>query len=223
MCNVDVVFFAMRSLRPEDVEGRRVLDVGSLDVNGSLRPLIESWRPAEYVGVDIARGPGVDVICSADALVEHFGPARFDVVVSTELIEHIRDWKTAVANIKRVCAPRGWLLITTRSYGFRYHAYPHDYWRYEIDDMRRIFSDCEVLDLMSDPRSPGVFMKARKPEPFVENELGGVELYSIVLGRRKAEITDRDLKSTHAFKLRMRERMKALALRAGSLVLRAPR
>jgi len=35
-------------------------------------------------------------------------------------------------------------------------------WRYEIDDMARIFSDFEVVSLKNDHEVPGVFLKAKK-------------------------------------------------------------
>ena len=41
----------------------QVLDVGSLDVNGTYRPLIEG-RGWSYCGLDIRRGPNVDVVAA---------------------------------------------------------------------------------------------------------------------------------------------------------------
>ena len=72
------------------------------------------------------------------------------------------------------------MLITTRSKGFPYHAYPHDHWRYEIEDMNEIFADCEIMDLQKDPQVPGVFLKARKPKSFIEKDLSRHQLYSIL-------------------------------------------
>ncbi|MEZ0346378.1 MAG: hypothetical protein ABWK01_07495, partial [Infirmifilum sp.] len=57
----------------------------------------------------------------------------------------------------------GIIYITTRSRGFPYHAYPHDYWRYEVYDMREIFGDFEIVKLARDWLEPGVYLKARKP------------------------------------------------------------
>jgi len=49
--------------------------------------------------------------------------------------------------MKAVLKPGGFIYITTRSRGFPYHAYPHDYWRYEIEDMEKIFGDFEIIAL----------------------------------------------------------------------------
>jgi SAM-dependent methyltransferase len=162
-----------------------VLEVGALEVNGSTRPVIEALAPASYVGVDIEPGPGVDVLCDVRELNERYGENVFDIVVSTELAEHVRDWRSAFANMKRVLRPGGTILITTRSRGFPIHGHPWDYWRYEPEDMERIFADFEILTIERDPEAPGVFVKARKPQdsfPFAQLE--DIELFSVVSGRR---------------------------------------
>jgi SAM-dependent methyltransferase len=169
-----------------------VLEVGSRDVNGSVRPLVERADPARYVGVDIEEGPGVDEICDASDLVNHFGSEQFDVVLSTELLEHVQDWRQAVRQMKEVLRPGGTLLVTTRSRGFGVHAYPHDYWRYEPDDMRRIFSDLKIESLERDPTRPGVFLKAQKPSGFEPAVLDDVELYSIIRQRRALDVTEEE-------------------------------
>jgi SAM-dependent methyltransferase len=170
-----------------------VLEVGSKFVNGSVRPLIERFcRPREYVGVDIETGKYVDVVLPAERLVEHFGPESFDVVISTEVLEHVFDWRSVVNNMKAVLKPGGFIYITTRSRGFPYHAFPHDYWRYEIEDMEKIFGDFEIIALEKDWEAPGVFLKARKPKSLSPNDLSRIELYSMVLGRRTREIVGMD-------------------------------
>jgi SAM-dependent methyltransferase len=109
--------FGIRSLTAHDVRGRTVLEVASRDVNGSLRGHVEGLAPASYLGVDIAAGPGVDEICPVDCLIDRFGPDRFDLVFSTEMLEHVRDWRAALANLKAVTKPGGVLFFTTRSRG----------------------------------------------------------------------------------------------------------
>jgi len=210
MCNISCIIFGARNLTREEVEGKRVIEVGSYDVNGSLRPIIELLKPAEYIGVDIRKGPGVDIICNAENLVERFGKETFDIVISTELLEHIRNWKKAISNIKNVCKPGGIILITTRSYGFPYHPCPYDFWRYELEDMKYIFSDCEILALEKDPQEPGVFIKVRKPNKFIEKDLSDYELYSIISNKRVKEITDEDFRSLHFIQLTLKEKLKQI-------------
>lgn len=194
MCNMACILFGARALKPDEVRGARVLEIGSIDVNGSLRPLFESWDPAEYVGIDVAEGPGVDRVCSAEHMAEQLGENSFDLVVATEIIEHVKDWRTVISNIKRVCKPGGVMLITTPSPGFPYHAYPHDFWRYETGDMRTIFEDCSVELLEQSRHATGVFAKIRKPADFREKDLSQHALYSIVARERVRDLSDGLLK-----------------------------
>jgi SAM-dependent methyltransferase len=185
MCHGTCLDFIRRSLASGDIAGRRVLEVGSFDVNGSPRPLVEAHKPASYLGIDIVDGPGVDKICPAERIVEEFGPDSFDVIISTEMMEHVRDWRLILSNMKRSLAPDGLLVVTTRSFGFPQHDYPADYWRYELSDMRILFGDLTIERLdADDPASPGVFIVARKPQQFDELDLIGHALYSMVCGDR---------------------------------------
>jgi SAM-dependent methyltransferase len=213
MCSPTCIDFVTRTLTCNEVAGKRVLEVGSRNVNGSARRFIESMHPAEYVGVDIEAAPEVDVICDIEKLGEKFDAESFDLVVTTEVLEHVRDWRRSVSNLKRMCRPGGSVIVTTRSYGFAYHGYPFDYWRYELSDMRRLFDDCTVETLETDARDAGVFMKARKPVTFRELHLDNHSLYSIVLDKRVKNISDEDIRAGRLFRVRARERIRG-ALRS---------
>lgn len=179
MCHASVLSFGPRALAPKHVAYSTVLEIGSLNVNGSLRPYVESLRPASYVGVDFRIGPGVDLIRDATEpyFPDHVG-APYDVVICTEMLEHVLDWRAAVRNIKACVRPGGHLLITTRSLGFQFHEYPGDYWRYELADMERIFADFYIELLESDPQAPGVFLYATATSA-PQADLSGVRLYSM--------------------------------------------
>jgi SAM-dependent methyltransferase len=184
MCTESCIDFGKKCIKEEDIRGKSVIEVGSFDINGSLRPVAQALGSSSYIGVDIEFGPGVDQICSAENLINKFGCEKFDMVICTELLEHVKNWQTAIHNIKQIIKPGGVLLITTRSKGFAYHGYPFDFWRYEQSDMKSIFSDFNIEVLENDPLSPGVFLKARKPLNFVENKLVTYKLYSIVESKK---------------------------------------
>jgi len=193
MCHNSVLSFGTEHLSEDEIRGRTVLEVGSRIVQEpwmTLRHHVEGLGPALYVGVDIEKGYGVDEICNARDLRERYGDEAFDVVISTELLEHVRDWRAVVGNLKHVLKRRGVMLLTTRSFGFPYHAWPHDFWRYELDDMRAIFADMDIVALEPDPEVPGVLMKAVKPQAFREI-VPTTDLYSVILGRRGASVSTR--------------------------------
>ncbi|MDQ6793389.1 MAG: class I SAM-dependent methyltransferase [Chloroflexota bacterium] len=201
MCDRSCIAFGERSLLPAMVAGRDVLEVGALDVNGSLRPWVESLHPARYIGVDLTPGPGVDEVVDAVDLVRRFGRESFDLVITTEMVEHTRDWRTVVSNLKGVLRPGAHLLLTTRSPGFPYHAWPYDFWRYEPDDMRQIFADLEIVTVEPDPGAAGVFVLARRPEVFVERT-PDLALVSILSGRRQVEVSPGQLRFMVRYRVR---------------------
>jgi len=148
--NIAVLDFFLRNVDCREFNGKIVLEVGSKFVNGSVRPLIERFcNPKEYIGVDLEPGRYVDLVLPAEGLINCFGPESFDVVISTEVLEHVYDWRVVINNMKVVLKRDGYIYLTTRSYGFPYYAYPYDFWRYEPKDIIRIFSDFKIIGLRS--------------------------------------------------------------------------
>ena len=87
-------------------QGRRVLEVGSRSVNGSVRPLFEE---CEYLGIDAVAGELVDVVVPAHAFRDERG---FDVVICCEVFEHDPWFSESVAMIASHLLPGGLFLGT---------------------------------------------------------------------------------------------------------------
>jgi len=151
-----VFLFAINVLRALRGRCLNVLEVGSYNVNGSLRDwILGNLCVATYIGVDIQPQQGyVDVVVDASLLP--FKDESFDVVISTEVLEHVENWRAVVSELKRVLKRGGLLVITTRSPGFPLHSYPYDFWRFTVDDFKVVFSDMRILKLVEDPQAPGV-------------------------------------------------------------------
>jgi SAM-dependent methyltransferase len=160
-----VMAFGRAVLTSKYVRGKQVIEVGSMNVNGSLRTHVESLGPSSYVGVDIIAGHGVDVVCDAVDLKKRFDKNAFDVVISTEMLEHAEDWRATIAVMKRILRSGGIFLLTARGPGFPLHGHPYDWHRFTVNDFRRIFADFQIdaLEADPDPQRPGVLMYARKP------------------------------------------------------------
>jgi len=89
---------------------KRVLDIGSLDINGNNRFLFEN---CDYIGLDIAEGNNVDVVCIAH---EYNEPDNsFDTIISTEALEHDMYYEKTIKNMMRMLKPGGALLLTCAS------------------------------------------------------------------------------------------------------------
>lgn len=102
-----VFFDWVRHIRPRFFTNCRVLEVGSLNVNGTVRPLFSG---CEYVGLDLGEGPGVDVVGPAH---EYAAPAgSFDTVVSAECFEHDMHLPATLAAVVRLLRPGGLFAFT---------------------------------------------------------------------------------------------------------------
>jgi len=143
----------------------RVLEVGSLNVNGSVRPLFGN---ADYTGVDRVAGPNVDMVLDAHALETVFDDMTFDCVVCTEMLEHdTQPWRS-LAQMHRVTAPFGCLIVTARGFdergAFHFHEYPADLWRFSVEGFTNllVFAGWSPERVIRDPTDPGVFALARR-------------------------------------------------------------
>lgn len=114
-----------------------VLDVGSLDVNGSLRDVINVT-----VGIDMRSGRGVDVVCPVEDILTEF-EQQFDACVSAGTLEHVEDWKAFVNNTWDIVRDGGWLVMTMASMGKGRHNYPNDYWRFTLDQIKQLYPTAE--------------------------------------------------------------------------------
>jgi SAM-dependent methyltransferase len=84
-----------------------VLEVGSYDVNGSVRKYFSN--PGKYVGVDWRPGRGVDVVSFAHEMAFD---APFDVVISASMLEHDRHWEKSLRKMVEFLKEDGILLLS---------------------------------------------------------------------------------------------------------------
>ena len=106
-----------------------IVDFGAGDVNGSLRD--HCPKGAEYTGLDITAGPGVDVCIRPHEplpLCDEFA----DVVVTSSVFEHDELFWETFLELVRITRKGGFLYINAPSNG-NYHRYPVDCWRFYPD------------------------------------------------------------------------------------------
>ena len=109
---------SIKEQHPALFQGTAVLECGSLNINGTPRVFFE--EPKEYVGIDWRPGPGVDVVALAHEYNDH-PDGYFDVVISTEMLEHDPRWRDSICRMIQLIRPSGSLIITCAGPGRNQH------------------------------------------------------------------------------------------------------
>jgi SAM-dependent methyltransferase len=123
----------VRILEGIEISEARVLDVGSLDVNGSYRDVIE-LAGGTYVGLDIQDGENVTVV-TRDPYNFPFPDDMFHMVISGSVMEHVEAPWLWFPELFRVVRPGGAVIILTHM-SWEYHPYPVDCWRIMPDGFK---------------------------------------------------------------------------------------
>lgn len=125
---------------------KRILEVGSLDINGSVR---QFFHNCQYIGLDVGEGKGVDVICPIE---DYHSEEKFDVVISTEMLEHAVNWKPAIQSMLDNLKSGGILIFTCAGPTRQEHGtsrttagdspYTNDYYENRtIEDLRSVWKE----------------------------------------------------------------------------------
>lgn len=94
-----------------------VLEVGSLNINGSVRMFFDN---CQYTGIDVGPGRGVDVVCPGQ---DYDAPdSSFDTIISCECFEHNPYWVETFQNMIRMCKTGGLIIMTCATTGREEHG-----------------------------------------------------------------------------------------------------
>lgn len=80
----------------------------------------------------------------------NFKEATFDLVCAFDVIEHVEDDTTAAKELERVCAPNGYIFVTTPAYQFLWSEHDvvnHHFKRYTLLNFRNLFSKTSLKNL----------------------------------------------------------------------------
>jgi SAM-dependent methyltransferase len=104
---IDVFVASVKKKYPEFFEGKSVLEVGSQNINGTVRT---HFKNCHYIGTDLGEAPGVDVV--HDITEGTLNNMQFDVVISSEMLEHCEKWESALINMYHSTKPGGLFILT---------------------------------------------------------------------------------------------------------------
>ena len=102
---------------PKHFQDGRVLDAGSMDINGNNRELFAN---CEYTGCDLGEGNNVDLVCPVHEL--EFEDGYFDTVCSTEMLEHDEFYAESLNAMARMLKPGGLMFFTCATHGRGIHG-----------------------------------------------------------------------------------------------------
>jgi cephalosporin hydroxylase len=178
-----------RNYCEKNIENKKILDVGSYDVNGTMKPIFEKGK---YVGLDMEEGPNVDVVGVSHDIP--FEKDEFDIVISSSCFEHDDMFWISFQEMCRVLKPGGYMYIQAPSNG-PYHGWPGDNWRFYIDSWKALEKwgkregyDIELVDHYIDETTPAaphegdriwndsVAIYRKKPTQLFNTNLKSIEL-----------------------------------------------
>lgn len=100
-----------------------------------------------YVGADLPGNDDAEVTLRDDGTVP-LPDGGFDMVLSTQVLEHVEDPIRYLAECRRLLRPRGSLVLSTHGVMY-YHRDPEDYWRWTPAGLRKILEEggFEVVEM----------------------------------------------------------------------------
>jgi SAM-dependent methyltransferase len=138
-----------------NIENKKILDVGSYDVNGTMKPIFQKGK---YVGLDMEEGPNVDIVGVSHKIP--FEKDEFDIVISSSCFEHDDMFWISFQEMCRVLKPGGYMYVQAPSNG-PYHGWPGDNWRFYIDSWKalekwgkKLGYDMELVEHYIDETTP---------------------------------------------------------------------
>jgi SAM-dependent methyltransferase len=114
--NVKLFSQLVKQYFPKYFHSVNVLDCGSLDINGNNRYLFDS---SNYIGIDIVAGPNVDFVTKVHEFDDSY---QFDVVISTEMLEHDSSFALSLKAMFHFTRSGGLLLFTAAGAGREEHG-----------------------------------------------------------------------------------------------------
>ena len=158
----------------------KILDIGSTNVNGSLKSLIS--KEHEYIGSDMSAGKDVDIV-QDDPYKLPFEDNFFDIVLATSVFEHSEFFWLLSNEIFRVLKPDGLFYMNAPSNG-SVHKFPVDCWRFYPDAgdaivhwgiysgyKNLIFLERIKINIKEESKSKLNFILNKKKEHFIRNNM----------------------------------------------------
>lgn len=143
----------------------RVLDIGGRNINGTA---LDHFQGAVSTVLDIAPGPGVDIVADASTWVP---TAEWDVITCCEVYEHTAVWPGITATAFKALRPLGEFIVTCAGPGrFQHSAVDGGdlfqgewYQNVHPDELAAVLNAVGFVDVVVDQSGEDVRAYGRKP------------------------------------------------------------
>ena len=108
---------SVKSKYPDNFYKAKVLEIGSLNINGTIRDL---FVDCDYLGVDVGEGKDVDLVCEGQNLDKPDN--TYDTTISCECFEHNPYWKETFENMHRMTKVGGLVIFSCATTGRPEHG-----------------------------------------------------------------------------------------------------
>jgi SAM-dependent methyltransferase len=140
--------------------GMQVLEIGPNSFPSAYKQMVDD-DTIVWETIDLYDSPKL----TYKALDEYHFPipdAQFDVVLSGQVIEHVRKVWLWTREVARVCKPGG-LVITINPVSWGYHEAPVDCWRIYPEGMKALYEDAGLEMQMSKYESLEAYLESYDP------------------------------------------------------------
>ena len=117
---VEFIKSCLIRFRNEFKNSKNILEIGSQNINGSIRDYFEGAKFKNWVGLDLGKGKDVDYVIPGKLIQLPNGWA--DIAFSTECFEHAENWQDILLNIIRITHQNSFDILTFAGIGRATHG-----------------------------------------------------------------------------------------------------
>ena len=148
------IFAFLERLARELPAGTRVLDAGAGEAPyrtlfAECNYMTSDWEQSEHAGAQRS-----DVLAPLSRLP--LDDRSFDVVVNTQVLEHVDDPAAVLGEFRRLLVPTGELWLTA-PFVWELHEEPHDYFRFTTHGLRSLLERAGFVAIEIHPLGGGYF------------------------------------------------------------------
>jgi SAM-dependent methyltransferase len=103
----------------------------AVDMGCGVMPYRSLFTPlvSKYIGADLSSNPQADICMDQATAAIALEADSVDLILSTQVLEHVENPELYLAEARRLCKPDGLLILSTHGH-WVYHPTPQDYWRW---------------------------------------------------------------------------------------------